>query len=111
MIKLIVLLTFISFASCVFAANETVPDAKIKIINTYNDIAVIRFTPSYTDSQDCSYNATDRAVIRFSDGLGKEMFATALSAAASKATIRLGINGCDSTGMPKIYRVDVVYDL
>ena len=92
-----------------YAASETISDRTIIQMNAYKDIAVIYFSPAYTNSQNCGPQA-NKAIIRFDSGTANknEMYALALSAAATGKKVSLGISGCDGSH-PNIYRVDVVF--
>lgn len=89
--------------------NESITNVKITMINAYGDFVMVRF-PAFANTQNCSQTNQDRAIIRFNGDIGKAMYSAALSAASSKLSVNLAINGCDaSTGLPLIYRVDVIY--
>jgi len=94
----------------VFAASEQVPiNRTIDSINTYGNIAFLRFTPAFENTQGCV--TTDKNVfeISFDSNKGKEMYSAALVAAAGNKQVGFGLGGCSSSGNPVIYRIDVKF--
>ena len=88
-------------------------DVKIIKLSTFDDYAIVYFSPAYTfsDEQVCDKNSTglsSKMVVRFENDDNKEMYATIMAAAVSNKTAGFGVVGCDiPTGYPKMYRVDV----
>ena len=89
--------------------GEQVNDRKLTQISTFGEYAIVFFTPIFEDAQNCSSTNKNRAAIRFDNDLKKEMFSTALSAAIVGKDVSLGVSGCDASGIPTAYRVDVKF--
>ncbi len=103
---LIVSLMAISTQS--YAASEQVPaDKTIIKLSVYENDVVVKFTPSFANTQGCPESAQDAFIIDMDNNLGKTLYAAVLSSAQTGGTVGFGINGCK--GHPKIYRVDQVF--
>lgn len=103
--KKVLFFVFIStICQQVFAEKETISNRTITQIRGYATKAVIYFSPSATNSQNCGAS-TNRVIVKYGEE-GKEIFSLALTAAAAKKLINLAIEGCDGAN-PLAYRIDV----
>ncbi len=105
--KLIYALLALLLPISVYAANQTIPsDREIVEIVSYHDHTVIKFSPGFQDSQDCTSNATNTIQLDTADDPNGQMYALVLAAAAASKNIGFGIGGCAGQ-YPRVYRVDV----
>ncbi len=93
-------------------ADNTPGTLTITGISTYNNWAVVKFSPSYTNNLGCAGSSKNTtAVIDWSANADlKAMYVTALAAYTGGKAIGLGILGCSSKyggGVPIAYRIDV----
>ena len=67
----------------------------------------IRFTPAYSGLEGCT--VADHVWIDWTaQPDAKSMYATVLAAVAAGQRLVVAVNGCSSTGIPIVYRVDVL---
>ena len=93
-----------------FAAPENTSTVKIAKISGYETNATIEFTPEFTNSQNCTHSSIKNlAAITFENDKNNELYSLALSAAMGDKDVVLHFNGCHSSGVPSIYRVDVSF--
>ncbi|MEJ2419473.1 MAG: hypothetical protein P8Y45_21625 [Exilibacterium sp.] len=107
--KLIFAVLMLSIAKMSIADNDQVAEVYVTKLNTYTDFTIVYFAPNFSFTQGCEKSDANKAVIRFG-GAKQEMFSALLSAAMTRKKVSMGVNGCDSTGYPTIYRVDVYFD-
>ena len=92
-------------------ADNIPPDRTIVKIFTYNNFAVVKFSPPFANDLGCGGdNANIHAAIFFDANPDKKVqVAMAMMAMSLKQKIGFGISGCLSWagGVPKAYRVDV----
>lgn len=78
------IITFtLTFSSLLYAASETIPkDRTITEFIVYENLAVVRFSPSFGDSQNCESNSTDLIQLNFDDttSSNKALLSTILAA-------------------------------
>ncbi|XOV80335.1 MAG: hypothetical protein ACFHVJ_05120 [Aestuariibacter sp.] len=107
MMRILLILGMLSCSA--FAANETIPkDRIIKEISVYGDLAVISFTPSFDNSQNCSSGSKVSVQLNLNEDPEGVLYSTILSAAVSGKNIGFGIGGCNGQ-YPRVYRVDTKY--
>ena len=113
--KIIIITIFASFmvlATNSILASDQVLNRTITQIRTYENYAIINYTPEFSSTQNCSTGNNNSGVIRFDSNTKKEMFSAALAAATTKSNkVGFGISGCDTINQnhPIIYRIDVIY--
>ncbi|MFL0801187.1 MAG: hypothetical protein K6L80_12100 [Agarilytica sp.] len=94
-----------------YSANESTPrDRTIKELLFYENDVVVKISPAYENSQDCSSNATDRLQLGYSSETGQNeaLVSALLAAAAASKKVGFGVGGCKGQ-YPEIYRVDLVF--
>lgn len=87
-------------------------------IHTYDNYAIIRYTPSYasigstercTAENGATVHQETAVYIDLTNNKGKMMLMSTTAAAHGGAEIGFGTNGCfDDWGVPKVYRVELV---
>ena len=98
---------FAIFSSVSASAGTSLFEKTITNIVTYDDYALIQFTPSDT-ATNCT--KTDYVHIDLSNGKGKAIYASALTAATAKKEVRLKVNegDCDNVWQAaNLYQIDV----
>jgi|GEM_PF-5043598 len=105
--KIIGLLLAGTFAS-VNAATD-IGNKTITSIYTYNNYAVVEFTPKEGNDQNCSNHKA--VYIDMSNEKGKSLYSSVLAAATAEKMVSFkGNNGCDPvSGALKIYRTRVKF--
>lgn len=97
------------FSTFAFGASQQIPkNRKIQQISTYDNVALITFTPSYKFNQGCTHTSKSLLAIEFNTEKGKEMYGAVLAAASQGLTVGFGISGC-AGDKNRAYRVDVLY--
>ena len=107
--NIIIGLIALTVSNICIGATDQVRNVKITAISTYETYAIIYFSPSFSNTQNCTETFTTRAAIRFGADQKKEMFSTALSTAMAGKLVTLGLLGCDASGVPAVYRVDALF--
>ncbi|MCJ8270481.1 MAG: hypothetical protein MJK04_13885 [Psychrosphaera sp.] len=122
--KLLLSIPILMFSSMASAATDQVGNVKIIKLSTFDNYAIVYFSPAYTfkDDQLCATNSTtipgnepqsngpsSKMVVRFENAEKKEMYATIMAAAVTNKTVSFGAVGCDASGYPNMYRVDVLF--
>ena len=110
-LTMLVILGFF-MASPVFAVSQVPRNRTVTDIYTYANIAVIRFTPSFTNTENCNGSIEhSAAIIDWSGNKDiKVMLAAAMSAKLLGLEIGIGLSGCFNNfagGTPKAYRIDL----
>lgn len=87
-------------------------DRTVLMVRTYEQYAVIEFSPAYANNLSCGtagLRNSHAAILWNNNPDGKGQLATALMAMAANMKIGLGIQGCFAWGggIPKVYRIDV----
>ena len=104
----LVALTFLTFVPLIANSAQTIDMNKsVTRISTYDSSAVVFFTPSQANGQNCTDPRTDAVKIDLTVESGSKMLSTALAAATAGKKIGFGLNGCLEGNLPKVYRVDV----
>jgi len=104
------LLSLIIFCASEFsyAGTDAVQNVQITKIQAYESSVSLKFSPAFDNTQGCTHSTIkDLAAIDFDSNKGKEMYSLVLTAVVSDKPVSLYLNGCDSSGVPSIYRVDV----
>ena len=107
---LTILFTWVSGAA--WADNVPADRTVVRIFN-YDNLAVIKYTPAFTNNLGCGGGAnanSHAAIIWTNDSDKKVKFASVLMAMSLNLKIGLGISGCFggfAGGIPIVYRVDV----
>ena len=113
MLRPVIFLLTILFTAVPGAAwADNVPaDRTIVKIFTYDNLAVIKYTPPFTNNLGCGGGGQDSHVAIFFDTNPdkKAQLATVMMAMSLKQKIGFGLNGCFSWagGIPTVYRVGV----
>ena len=92
------------------AAGESIPNNKvITQLRAYTTYAQIDFDTPQANSQGCSSSSADKrvAVDWKNKPDRKVLYATAMLAFATNKRVGFYINGCHSSGVPKVVRISV----
>lgn len=109
-IRISILLILLSLCSNSFSESDAIYDRKIFKIATYDSFAIIYYSPNLTTTQGCSTGYNNSGVIRFDSEKGQSLLSAVLTAATTQSNkVGFGINGCDATGRPSIYRIETNY--
>ncbi len=82
---------------------------RITKVSTYEAEAVIYYSPSESNNQDCTNTTLSAVKIDISSDLGRNILSTALTAATASKDVAFGIHGCLGGNLPKVYRIDVEF--
>ena len=94
-------------------ADNVPADRTVISINTYEKLAVIKFSPAFANDLGCAggFNATTRAAILWiNDPDSKAQYASVLMAMSLNLRIGFGISNCFTLwggGIPIAFRVDI----
>ena len=103
-------LVSILISSSAYAAKENVPRSgrTVTVVSSYDNAVIVKFAPSYTNSQNCSSASDDTIILEQASDPNNAMMSTILSAATAGKETGFGIEGCFGA-YAKIYRVDVAF--
>ncbi len=103
---------FTGVPGAAWAADSIPLNRTVVSIRTYDNYAVVRFSPEFTNNLACGGGGQNTHVAIFFDTNPdkKAQLATVMMAMSLKKKIGFGINGCFGWGggIPTVYRVDVV---
>lgn len=108
------LLGIAAFVGAVLAAAlahgaSVIPlDRTVVYLGSYLNGAYAGFSPAMPGVEGCSYAPGNQVWIDWqSDPNGKTLYATLLAAYHAGHKVGFAVNGCTSSGLPIVYRVDV----
>ena len=110
--RFFITITLFAVSVNVFAANEDIKNVTVTKTIAWGDNLIVHFTPSYTDSQNCSASNGKRIVLRSaSDPDFDVMLSSLLAAAVSGKQVDFRVDGCGgfSYDYPMITRISVHY--
>ena len=103
---------FTGVPGAAWAASDQIPrDRTVVAIMTYDNYAVVQFSPAFANNLACggSVQNTHVALLFDTNSHKKAQLATVMMAMSLKQKIGFGLNGCFSWGggIPTVYRVGV----
>jgi len=109
--KLLQIIVFLLCSQVAIAANQGVPtDRKITELIVYENLVVVKFSPSFENIQNCIHSTKEHFQLNFNSETGENtgLLSTLLAAAAASKQVGFAIGGCAGQ-YPSIYRVNVKY--
>jgi|GEM_PF-5198411 len=109
--KFLKVILFLLCSPAVIAANQGIPtDRKITELTVYENMVVVKFSPNFENSQNCTHTSKEHFQLNFNSETGENMalLSTLLAAASASKSVGFAIGGCAGQ-YPKIYRVNVKY--
>ena len=101
---------FLAICNSAFAANQSIPkDRIIEEMNVYGDLVVVKISPAFENSQDCSSGSNSWLQLNLSEDPSGVLYSTLLAVSVSSKKVGFGIGGCNGQ-YPRIYRVDATFN-
>jgi hypothetical protein len=110
--KVLLALVMAAASAPVLAAVDWMPiDRKIVTIFVYEEMVLVKVSPTFNNTQGCSKGGNDTVMIRTVNNAENEKMSALLAAASADRQVGLALSGCGGGNFdyPLIYRVAIEF--